>query len=199
MSSQLIRSVILEYAMPLAAFLLLKLLAVGIAGSNRKDSSERRGIDGVGNALVVVIAMRILQIVVAVVFLVANPIRILVRYRQELAGFSPAFLCGAVLLIGIPLAASIPVIFEVPISNYLYNRKKGGRSLAKKTTGKTMYKYDPEKEKPMIRASICNGEQVAGFKDLETGAFHEVMLIRDDRDLAEFKQEYGLEHVDKEY
>ena len=59
--------------------------------------------------------------------------------------------------------------------------------------------YDPEKEKPMIRASICNGEQVAGFKDLETGAFHEVMLIRDDRDLAEFKQEYGLEHVDKEY
>jgi hypothetical protein len=43
MSRQLIGSVILEYAMPLAAFLLLKLLAVGITGSNRKDSSERKG------------------------------------------------------------------------------------------------------------------------------------------------------------
>ena len=199
MSSQLIRSVILEYAMPLAAFLLLKLLAVGITGSNRKDSGERKGIEGIGYALVIVIAMRILQIVVAVVFLVANPIRILVRYRKELAGFSPAFLCGVVLLIGIPLVASIPVIFEVPISNYLYNRKHRSGSSAGKTTKKTLYEYDPEKEKPMIRASICNGEQVAGFKDLETGAFHEVMLIRDDLDLAEFKQEYGLEHVDKEY
>ena len=26
------------------------------------------------------------------------------------------------------------------------------------------YDYDPEKEIPVIRASICNGEQVAGFK-----------------------------------
>ena len=61
------------------------------------------------------------------------------------------------------------------------------------------YAYDPEKEKPIIRASICNGEQVAGFKDRETGEFHEVMLIRDNQDLAEFKQAYGLDRVDEEY
>jgi hypothetical protein len=61
------------------------------------------------------------------------------------------------------------------------------------------YDYDPEKEKPIIRASICTGEQVAGFKNKETGVFHEVMLIRDNKDLAEFKQAYGLEHIDKEY
>ena len=59
--------------------------------------------------------------------------------------------------------------------------------------------YDPELRKPMIRASICNGEQVAGFKNKETGEFHEVMLIRDERDLADFKQAYGLDRVDKEY
>ena len=47
-------------------------------------------------------------------------------------------------------------------------------------------------KKPMIRASICNGEQVAGFKDLATGAFEEVMLIRDDADLADFKKEFGI-------
>ena len=70
---------------------------------------------------------------------------------------------------------------------------------SKKPVPKPAYDYNPEKEKPIIHASICNGEQVAGFKDKETGEFHEVMLIRDNQDLAEFKQTYGLEHVDKEY
>ena len=61
------------------------------------------------------------------------------------------------------------------------------------------YDYDPVREKPVIRASICTGEQAAGFKDRETGRFREVMLIRDSRDLEEFKKAYGLETVDKEY
>lgn len=69
----------------------------------------------------------------------------------------------------------------------------------KKLKPEPAYDYDPEKEKPIIRASICTGEQVAGFKNKETGVFHEVMLIRDNKDLAEFKQTYGLEHIDKEY
>ena len=73
------------------------------------------------------------------------------------------------------------------------------RLFSKKATPRPAYDYDPEKEKPIIRASICNGEQVAGFKNKETGEFHEVMLIRNDRDLADFKQAYGLERVDKEY
>lgn len=29
--------------------------------------------------------------------------------------------------------------------------------------------YDRSKEKPVIHASICTGEKVAGFKDLKTG------------------------------
>lgn len=37
--------------------------------------------------------------------------------------------------------------------------------------------YDREHLKPVIRASICTGEQVAGFKDLRTGKIEEVMLI----------------------
>ena len=62
-----------------------------------------------------------------------------------------------------------------------------------------VYDYDPEKEKPIIKASICNGEQVAGFKDRKTGEFHEIMLIRDERELEAFKKAYQLEHIDKEY
>ena len=72
-------------------------------------------------------------------------------------------------------------------------------SIFKKTRKSTVYDYNPDNEKPMIRASICNGEQVAGFKDKTTGEFHEVMLIRDQKDLYDFMKQYGLDHVDKEY
>lgn len=37
--------------------------------------------------------------------------------------------------------------------------------------------YDKEKQKPVIRCSICTGEQVAGFKDIRTGKFTDIMLI----------------------
>lgn len=52
--------------------------------------------------------------------------------------------------------------------------------------------YDKENKTPVIKASICNGEQVAGFKDVHTGAFEEIMLIRGPKDLAEFKETYGI-------
>ena len=44
-------------------------------------------------------------------------------------------------------------------------------------------KYDKNAKKPVIKASICNGEQVAGFKDINTGLFEEIMLIRNQEDL----------------
>lgn len=60
--------------------------------------------------------------------------------------------------------------------------------------------YDHENKKPVIRASICTGEQVAGFRDLHTGAFEEVMLIRDTEDLVTFKERYGIEgEIEKFY
>jgi hypothetical protein len=59
--------------------------------------------------------------------------------------------------------------------------------------------YDPELQYPVIRASICTGERVAGFKDRKTGAFHEIMLIRDQADLEEFMETYGLDDIGTEY
>ena len=69
----------------------------------------------------------------------------------------------------------------------------------KKTSSLPTYTFDPAKEKPIIRASICTGEQVAGFKDLVTGEFHEIRLIRAENDLQDFKKAYGVEKVEKEY
>ena len=55
-----------------------------------------------------------------------------------------------------------------------------------------MKTYDKENKKPVIKASICNGEQVAGFKDIHTGKIEEVMLIKNQADLDAFKKMYGI-------
>ena len=52
--------------------------------------------------------------------------------------------------------------------------------------------YDRERLEPVIRCSICNGEQVAGFCDIKTGAFSDVMLITDEADLNDFRRTYGI-------
>lgn len=60
--------------------------------------------------------------------------------------------------------------------------------------------YDRENKKPVIKSSICNGEQVAGFKDIHTGKIEEVMLIKNAADLKKFKAMYGIEgEIAKEY
>lgn len=63
----------------------------------------------------------------------------------------------------------------------------------KKTQKKTPKKsYDANRQKPVLRCSICTGEQVAGFLDLKTGKFEEAMLIRGEADLSRFRLEYGI-------
>lgn len=59
--------------------------------------------------------------------------------------------------------------------------------------------YDKENQIPVLKCSICNGEQVAGFKDIRTGKFEEVMFIRNQTDLNSFKELYGVENIGKEY
>ena len=56
--------------------------------------------------------------------------------------------------------------------------------------------YDRENQKPVIRSSICTGEQVAGFKNIHTGRFSEVMLIRNGGDLREFLETYDISETD---
>lgn len=59
--------------------------------------------------------------------------------------------------------------------------------------------YDRENSKPVIKCSICTGEQVAGFKNIHTGKFEEVMLIKNNKDLDAFKQLYDVTDVSREY
>lgn len=75
----------------------------------------------------------------------------------------------------------------------IFQRRKRHEETAVKST------YDSKNEKPILKCSICNGEQVAGFKDLNTGKFHEVMFIRNHTDLEKFMKTYGLSEISKEY
>ena len=55
--------------------------------------------------------------------------------------------------------------------------------------------YEKENQKPVIKASICNGEQVAGFKEIHTGKIEEIMLIKCPEDMERFKEIYGMRGI----
>ena len=60
-------------------------------------------------------------------------------------------------------------------------------------------RYDKTNKKAVLKCSICTGEQVAGFKDIYTGHFDEIMLIRDVADLDAFMEMYDVAAISKEY
>ncbi len=55
--------------------------------------------------------------------------------------------------------------------------------------------WPPEQYEPVIRSSICTGEQVACMRERETGKLHEVMLLRTEADREEFCRENRILRV----
>ncbi len=53
--------------------------------------------------------------------------------------------------------------------------------------------YDPEKQTPAVRSSICTGEMVVGFLDKETGKFREYELARSRSDVDAFCKRAGVD------
>ena len=67
---------------------------------------------------------------------------------------------------------------------------------------KTEYPKMPEGDyEPVIRCSICTGEQTLCARDKSTGKLHELMLIRDPAELEGFCRENGIqpESIEKVY
>ncbi len=61
-------------------------------------------------------------------------------------------------------------------------------------------KYDPKTWKPVVKCSICNGEQVAGLKNMQTGEWRDQTLICTPADLEKFRKKYGIDgEITKEY
>ena len=59
--------------------------------------------------------------------------------------------------------------------------------------------FNPETQYAVIRSSICTGEKVAGFRGKTDGHFTEVMLIRSNDDIEEFKRTYNVDSLKTEY
>ncbi|MCD8381342.1 MAG: aspartate dehydrogenase [Clostridiales bacterium] len=65
----------------------------------------------------------------------------------------------------------------------MWFRRKQSRPLA----------YDPARQQPVIRASICTGEQTACLRDRKTGRLEEVMLLRTTEDRRAFCRACGMD------
>ena len=59
--------------------------------------------------------------------------------------------------------------------------------------------YDKQTEIPAVKSSICTGERTAGFQDIKTGRYRDVMLIKSDADIEVFKKLCGVDEVKKIY
>ena len=59
--------------------------------------------------------------------------------------------------------------------------------------------FSLEEYEPVIRCSICTGEQVAGLVDLKTGVFEEIMVLRNEEDQMIFRQMAGKDSIRRFY
>ncbi|MDD6176212.1 MAG: hypothetical protein PUC59_10730 [Firmicutes bacterium] len=99
---------------------------------------------------------------------------------------SGVFLWGLCIAGGVILAA-FTVVFAAEMRPYYERRLK------------ETIPFDSQKQYAVIRSSVCTGEKIAGFKNIDDGHFTEVMLIRTDEEEQRFRKIYNLETVKKEY
>ena len=82
---------------------------------------------------------------------------------------------------------------DLIVTAVCYNTVVKGNKISKES-------YDMDRMRPVIKCSICTGEQVAGFLDKETGKFEDVMLIMNEKDLEKFVSTYDIkEKIEKIY
>ena len=78
-------------------------------------------------------------------------------------------------------------------------RQDNGKIPYEEKSLKDTIPFDPKKQYAVIRASICTGEMVAGFKARSDGRFTEALLVRTPEDIERFKRIYGITDIKKEY
>ena len=101
---------------------------------------DNTGIDGVGQALGALIILRILTYILTFIFMVVNPIKILITYKNEINEIFPKIkkvIC--IIIITIPILFSLLKLFEIPISNFMFHLKY--------ETGKNYYIVSPKNYK----------------------------------------------------
>ena len=119
--SRLTKNVLVEYVLIILALvvgyvLLPKWMEVWIG--------DNKGLDGLGNAMALVILVRIGRGILAFLFLLANPVRILIQFRKELKEMAPKLKrWGSRTLVAFPILVSLLILFSVPLSNLSFDMK----------------------------------------------------------------------------
>lgn len=99
-----------------------------------------------------------------------------------------------------PLVIADGIVLAVFVSLLVIEmRRDSGPTSRRQKSLRDLIPYDPETQIPVIHASICTGERVAGFKNRTDGHFTEVMLIRTTADERTFMETYGIDSLDTEY
>ena len=55
--------------------------------------------------------------------------------------------------------------------------------------------YDPTRQEPAVRKSICTGEMTVGFLDLSTGRFIDYKLVTSQSEIDEFMRQVGTDKI----
>ena len=55
--------------------------------------------------------------------------------------------------------------------------------------------FDPVKQEPAVRKSICTGEMTVGFINKNTGKFQDLMRMNGQKGLEEFCAELGVKEI----
>ena len=130
----------------------------------------------------------------------SSPAGKLVACGVLVGGVIPLIVWVATGLVAWPLVivgAAIVLVAGVQVaSGKLRSSGRGSRSVRSLADA---VPYDPATQYPVVRASICTGERVAGFKNRTNGHFTEVMLITSAEDEQAFMDAYQIETLKTEY
>ena len=120
-NKKLKKKIINEYMYVIFTILILNILLPFLADYMIGDNT---GIDGIGQALGIVVILRILKYIITFIVFVINPIRILFSYKNDFREIIPKTKKVIYIIITIlPILFSLLIILEVPISNYMYSMK----------------------------------------------------------------------------
>ena len=91
--------------------------------------------------------------------------------------------------------------FNNLFASLVLNAAEGGKNVFgfRKKKNTLTVDYDPAEQKPVIRCSICTGEQTACLNNLRNGRLTEIMLINNSADLEAFQAACGVHEIERVY
>ena len=156
------KEIIIEYALIIATILITIFAYPYLYDFMVGDNT---GLDGIGQALGVVIILRVAKYIAMLIFGIINPIRILIVDRHEMKELTSIFkkiLCIFIILL--PIGIALLTIFENNISNYQYEKTyMSGDS--EYTVSEEKYKLPSDFYKELEKRGLAYNENTAVLRD----------------------------------